>query len=278
MREIIDGYTEGHYALPDPVVQHHRALEAVRAIEAAGALPVDHLLAEAKNQLIQELIGSSLAGKPDVPDDEKLSDIRRQAEAKRDLWEIRYEAERQLERRLGGAIREHAHDVLKNLRGALNRVMKEARVAADKLEGLPIDASADALALAPKSARDAWETLTRLSESYCAVFAAYRKLPLNLPPVSADVVGIEFKDDDRLWPERSRVRTRAFIAAQHAQPGADRPVAPPWPEQFPAKLLWIIRHNATPWLPDAAELDAHLERVVAQRREKRAGRAAVWTR
>jgi hypothetical protein len=238
LSRLLAGHDEKAYRLPAPILQVRAAADRI------AALPVEPPPAAEEavwTKIAAGAVAAFLAGESELPD---LTPIE-EARAALARWEasqrMRTEIAEELERTLAAVVA-HQTDVIitRSLQPALAEVVgqveKAISVLPDRVNFRPPSLTA------PAVQRQAWMSLEECATRYGVIRAGWDALGV---PAGSDETG-EFREmanQDQVWRRSGRWSGAASRR-------------PPWPDDPPARLAWLVAHRAVLIAPTAAERQA----------------------
>lgn len=236
---VFRGADAGHYDLPGEVIELRRALDI---LSTASVEPAPDTAA-VREQTVRDTIAAARAGKP-LPDVTDLADLERRARLAGERAALHRESAERVGRELVAATHDLADTIVaEHLRPALTAVLAATAKASDALPAGEV--VADALLRGPQKARDAWLSLEPLAARYGALRAAQAALP----GPELDDEFRELRNHNEVWPLwRNRTNLQHTLRV-------------PWPEDGRARMLWLVRSEAQPWMPTNAERDSRWNEV-----------------
>lgn len=239
--QLLDGWRNGQYQLPDETVRLYDAL-AHLASTPTPDLPSPH---ELENRFHAETVEAALAAR-ELPDIDILLDAHNAAEKARPERRIRDLAEQTLAARLATSIHLSLDDIYRRLAEAHAEVIGAATPTAQQVAAAAgIPPNPDLLLAAAKAPRDAWAQLAEHAGRYTAIRRAVGNLRRlgHTPDADRREVFGEASDLPDVWPDFARY-------------GA----TPPWPDDPRGRLAWLCV-NAKPWLPSPQQQDDRYRQV-----------------
>ena len=229
-RILFEGHEARHFKLPKEVLEARRTLGLAR--KALKDLPPATDV-EAKRVAIYDATFDAIAKEKPLP---KLNS----------LLEARAEAEMsEMQRLMVAGIVTHASDALAatirseddsifgGLHTATVATIEEGRALLPAIEAYGDEPSDAAMLVAAADAREAWVRLHDLAARYQAIRSARDAMAwgfgVRSELDSKNLFG-EFKNLPMLWPTFGGTPISTST--------------PPWPDQYPARLLWILRSQA----------------------------------
>jgi hypothetical protein len=239
LSRLLAGHDDRAYRLPAPILQIRAAADRIAALPVEPPPPTEQAV---WSKITAGAVAAFLGGESELPD--PLTPIKEARDALA-RWEasqkMRSEVAGELERTLAAVVA-HQTDVI--ITGSLQPALAEVVGQVEKaVSVLPDRANFRPPPLtAPAVQRRAWVSLEECATRYGAIRTGWDALGV---PAGSDETG-EFRElanQDQVWRR-----------SEHWRVAASR--RPPWPDDPPARLAWLVAHKAVLIAPTAAERQA----------------------
>src|SRR5215204_3563648 len=241
LSRLLAGHDEKAYRLPAPILQIRAAADRIAALPVEPPPPTEQAV---WSKITAGAVAAFLGGESELPDPltpiKEARDGLARCEASQ---KMRSEVAWELERTLATVVA-HQTDVIitGSLQPALAEVVgqveKAVSVLPDRVNYRPPPLTA------PAVQRRAWVSLEECATRYGVIRTGWDALGV---PAGSDETG-EFRElanQDQVWRR-----------SEHWRVAASR--RPPWPDDPPARLAWLVAHRAVLIAPTAAE-PSHVE-------------------
>ena len=253
-KPLRSGAASGAYSLPAEVLDAFETLDRLEQFQIERS---ERLAPAARQELAAEVVAAAQAGKPlpsgagyaKAEQADHVADVRSAV-----LAEVLEEQGAALVTKFGTLA---LTIVVEHLRPALAEVVEAARIPAELVAPLGVDA--ENYLRAPDDVQAALLTLRDLTARYRAIRSARAAFRPFLP--------LEY-DTDGTFGE---LRSIHIAAPYYRQPNAPTP----WPTDPVARLVWLVRSPAEPWMPTPSEQDQRWLEIYGEQAKARAGFAAV---
>ena len=239
LSRLLAGHDDKAYRLPAPILQIRAAADRIAALPVEPPPPTEQAV---WSKITARAVGAFLGGESELPD--PLTPIKEARDALA-RWEasqkMRSGVAGELERTLATVVA-HQTDVIITgslqpaLADVVGQVEKAVSVLPDRVNFRPPPRTA------PAVQRRAWISLEECATRYGVIRTGWDALGV---PAGSDETG-EFRElanQDQVWRR-----------SEHWRVAASR--RPPWPDDPPARLAWLVAHKAVLIAPTAAERQA----------------------
>ena len=253
---IFSGFDQGHFTLPDRVLEARTAAQFLRKI--VSEFPTDFTAdVNLEERLVRE--AKEAAANKSLPDFGPLFEAIQQRPVEEARRRVLQRASREAAECIYDAVRNAAEEIVTgHLRPALEQLMAKAANFETKLRDVRLEVTDASMLTASKAQQDAWVELKTLAERYVEIRAGRQTLKDigYKPGIDGDDGGLfeEFENFDDLWPQYG-----GWTAATQKAP---------WPSERTNRLIWIVRSEARPWMPTVAEQNEAYAAYVPRNKER----------
>jgi hypothetical protein len=240
---IYEGLDAGVYTLPADLLAHREGIARIRAALVAANEEAFAADPGAVRSRLARLLPNA-ARKGDLPtgwvaDLREAQDTQVRAGTEAAVLD---EALGLAENQLVRAVDDLADEVITDhLRPVLEDIIAKIRKATASAGDVPWEMPR-LLARAPKNVRDAFAAVEEEAERYSVI----RRAQFTLHLVTADV-------EENAWSLMSEIRNLPLLWPQYAS--RMPAIAPPWPKDRNARMVWLTRPEVEVWMPTSVDLN-----------------------